>query len=149
MNKSVPTCYMPLTWVFFIINWLKGSALHLDQPPSSLWCSHFNLLNISQCVLTPATFLYRKTFARRGRSRAGDQQCVWKRDRESVWLKVTWGLHHKAEVPLIRSEETVGLTAPCSRGGADQQHYCQCWWQSGHMGLLSNPLTIENVTFAA
>lgn len=56
-----------------------------------------------------------------------DEKCVWETDRESVWLKVTRGLHCKAEVPLMRSEETVGSQPPSVEGGADQQHYCQCW----------------------
>lgn len=47
---------------------------------------------------------------------AGGEECVRETERECVF-KGHVGLHYKAEVPLMRSEETVGVAPPLVGGG--------------------------------
>lgn len=72
---------------------------------------------------------------------AGDEECV--RDGESVCVfKGHAGLHYKAEVPLMRSEETVGVAAPFSQGTGGMEWGGGGLTSSitiradGHMGVL-------------
>lgn len=100
-------------------------------PHSSLLRSQFNQLNTAQCGLTPATFgclipkppRWTRSVGRACPSgdvlaacgRSQETRSVWERQRECVF-KGHAGLHYKAEGPLMRSEETVGVTAPFSLG---------------------------------